>query len=143
MNPVDLLARHGTVRAAAEAAGIAKSTFFDQLKKATATVSAQPTNKPLTEAVRSALKSGGRTLAQLKQSIGAGDGLLLDAIEQLREAGVNVVRLGDRFEIPPMVEQSFTKGSALELVSNDDNTFLIGATGDWHVASKYHREDVL
>ncbi len=45
---------------------------------------------------------------------------------------------------PPYIpEQGYLSSDMLELRSRPDNTFLIGACGDQHIASKYHRADVL
>lgn len=41
--------------------------------------------------------------------------------------------------LPPA---AYTSGKAIELVSSKDNTFLFGAAGDLHAASKYTRWDV-
>lgn len=39
-------------------------------------------------------------------------------------------------------QAAYAKGSAFQLVSRPDNTFLFGACGDQHVGSKHYREDV-
>ena len=42
----------------------------------------------------------------------------------------------------PQAEPSFIDGPTIEIVSRPDNTFLFGAAGDLHAASKYTRWDV-
>jgi hypothetical protein len=92
--------------------------------------------------VRQALKPGPRTLPELSLKTGLAIGAVLDAVEFLRGNGVNVQRMGDRFDIPPLQQQSYVGGAALELVSRPDNTFVFGAFGDLHAASKHTRWDV-
>lgn len=83
-----------------------------------------------------------RSLAELAQITKASTGQVLDAIDDLQKRGINIHRLGDNFEIVPQVQQAFEKGSTVKLVSRPDNTFLFGASGDLHAASKYARYDV-
>jgi hypothetical protein len=98
--------------------------------------------KTLDEVLRGTIK-GGLTVAEIVAQSGSTIFEVIEAVNTMRAGGVNIVTVGDRIEITTTVEQSWTKGSALELVSDENNEFLIGATGDWHVASKYHRDDVL
>ena len=48
----------------------------------------------------------------------------------------------DQFAAEHIPPASYTAGSAIELLSTKDNTFLFGAAGDLHAASKYTRWDV-
>lgn len=83
-----------------------------------------------------------RSIAELCSKTGAQIGQVLDAIEDLKTKGINVHRLGDNFEIVAIHQAAFEKGTAIKLVSRPDNTFLFGASGDLHAASKYARYDV-
>lgn len=84
-----------------------------------------------------------RTLAELCIKTGADIGTVLDMVEDLRAAGVNIHRVGDRFEIPRHTAPAFTNdGPMLELVSDEHNVFRFGAVGDNHCGSKYERRDV-
>lgn len=89
-----------------------------------------------------ALKGKRRSLSELTTYTHASTGQVLDAVEDLLKRGINVHRLGDSFEITGRSQQAFEKGVTLQLVSRPDNTFLFGASGDLHAASKYARYDV-
>jgi predicted phosphodiesterase len=101
------------------------------------------TGEVLAEAVRSALIQSPRTLSELVSRTGSSMGAVLDALEDLGRTGTNLYRVGDRFEIPKVGQPSWTKGTSIEIVSRPDNTFVFGVAGDKHIASKYHRDDVL
>ncbi len=62
---------------------------------------------------------------------------------RLLEARAKVVTPRPDPEPPYIPEQGYLSSAMLELKSRKDNTFLIGACGDQHIASKYHRADVL
>jgi hypothetical protein len=65
------------------------------------------------------------------------------ALETLKQRGVNIHSIGGGLEIPRHLPTARTSGrSGLELLSRDDNTFLISGIGDLHAASKYCRWDV-
>lgn len=57
------------------------------------------------------------------------------------ERGIGM-RPNPQFAIEKAPAPSYLDGQALELVSRPDNTFLFGASGDLHAASKYCRWDV-
>lgn len=95
------------------------------------------------DALRAFLKNGARRLDDIAKHLGGDLGVALDALDALAKQGFNIRRQGDLVEIPRVVEPSWTQGAALEIVSTPDNKFLFGATGDWHVGSKYFRDDVL
>ncbi len=44
--------------------------------------------------------------------------------------------------MPKYPQAQWVGGPVIEIMSRPDNTFLFGACGDQHIASKYHREDV-
>ena len=97
----------------------------------------------LNEAVRAALIGAPRTLAELGSKTGAELGQILDALDGLKEAGINLLRVGDRYEIPRQASPAYaSEGEIFEFVSDADNRFLFGAVGDNHCGSKYERRDV-
>jgi hypothetical protein len=140
---------HGSYRAVMDATGKPYSYIHRRVTKAHelglleagAGEPARPM-KSLDEVLRSTIK-GGLTIDEIRKLTGATIFEVVNAVNEMEKAGVNIVTIGDSIEVRPSVEQSWRKGHALELVSDANNEFLIGATGDWHVASKYHREDVL
>lgn len=93
--------------------------------------------------VKSMLRQGPRPISEVAETIGIGVGALLDLVETIVEQGVNVHRTGETLEIPHAPEPSWTKGVACEVTSTAENRFVVGATGDWHVGSKYYRQDVI
>ncbi len=106
----------------------------------------EPTsNSALTEALRAELTRSAKSLAQLTSgaSIFESVGQVLDLVEQLTAQGVNIQRRGDVFEIVKDVQPSFKSREPLRYFSRPDNTFVFGASGDQHIASKYTRYDVL
>jgi hypothetical protein len=148
---VDAFAQHGTKAEAAVGLGLISSTFANRLRRAvaagfTAGSAVKPT-APVSEvvnvaaAVKAHLMKRAMSLGELEMALKVGGGAIFDAIDEIKAGGVNLVREGDRFVIAKTVAPSWTQG-VIELVSRPDNTFLFGATGDQHVGSKYHREDV-
>ena len=95
------------------------------------------------ELIREALIRGPRTTAELMTKAQVDIGTLLDIIDRLVQSGSNISRFGDRFEIPKIAEPAYRRGEPLVFLSRPDNTYLFGAAGDKHYASKYHRDDVL
>lgn len=83
-------------------------------------------------------KSRAELSNRLKTSLKAIDA----AIEKAMDRGVNVHRTGDKFEIPQQHREAFIGGPTFELISNANNEFVFGASGDLHAASKYTRWDV-
>lgn len=91
----------------------------------------------------SQLKSGRRrSLVELAEATKTTVGQVLDGMDELKRKGANIHRHGDMFEIPTNTQQSFVSGPTYELESLPDNTYIFGATGDLHAASKYTRWDV-
>ena len=135
---------------AASALGLNRSTFLNRISRAAAagvTADAEvkveaPIVVDIKEALRSALMKSSLTLSQLEVVAKSGAGAVFDAIDDLKASGVNVVREGDRWTIAKSHEPAWLKGGVTEITSRKDNTFLIGACGDQHIGSKYHREDV-
>ena len=132
--------------AAARSLGIPFSTFRNRLKRAQAqgispATAEAPSEPVLANAVKDLLMRRKASLHEIEKACKASTGDVLDALDDLRRAGVNVQREGDRYAIAKNFAPSYTSG-VIELVSRKDNTFLFGACGDQHVGSKYHREDV-
>ena len=94
------------------------------------------------EKVRRALKAGPKTLAHLAAKARMPLAGVFDAIEYLRGRGVNITRTGDFYDIPPKQRESYIGGTAVEIASLKNNTFIFGAIGDLHAGSKYTRWDV-
>lgn len=92
--------------------------------------------------LRAALKPGAKTLPELSVKLKASVGDLLDAIDMMKSHGVNVLRTGDRIDIPPARQAGYLAKHRVEFVSRGDNTFSFGAFGDLHAASKHTRWDV-
>lgn len=147
---IDAMSTHLDGASAAAALGVPYSTFRNRLRRAeqagmaprTATKAREPAKHTnLTGAVKNLLLKAAVDLRGISSATGATMGDVLDAIEELKAGGSNLVREGDCFRIAKQVAPSWTQG-VIELVSRPDNTFLFGASGDQHVGSKYHRNDV-
>lgn len=164
--PPGLYSSHSAIREAARRQSKPNNTVDGQIKKAKLMHGLEPdwnlyrpvndmppppkiepavTDAPtvLADTVRTVLRSGPRKLSDLATAVKADLGTVLNIIDDLASQGLNIHRVGDVVEIPRDTKPSWTKGAAFELVSTPDNKFLFGATGDWHVGSKYFRQDVL
>ena len=99
----------------------------------------------LAEAVRKAAdRPGGTSLEEIAQETGASIGEVLDAVDILKEQGIAIKRIGDRYEVSRSPLPAFAESQALiEIFSDENNRFRFGALGDNHAASKYERLDVL
>lgn len=141
---------NGVKTLAAESLGMHANTYANRLRRAKAAgvtpdEQVRPEAPPIVdikEALRNALMRSALTMGQLELAVKCGAGFIFDAMDELKSAGVNVVREGDRWTIAKNIAPSWTTDRVFEIVSRPDNTFLIGACGDQHVGSKYHREDV-
>lgn len=85
----------------------------------------------------------GATLAEMAERTGLPAAVCEAIVDQLKHKGINIHPAGDRLEIAKEPAPAFVHGPVFEYTSRPDNTFVFGATGDWHVGSKYHRPDVL
>lgn len=92
--------------------------------------------------LRAALKPGAKSLPELSIKLKCRVGDLLDVLDMLKGQGVNVLRTGDKLDIPPARQAGYLAQSRFEFVSRADNTFSFGAFGDLHAASKHTRWDV-
>ena len=94
------------------------------------------------DAVRASLKGKRRSLAELTTKHGLSMAQVLDIIDDMRQGGANVQRVGDAYEIPSVQREAYTDGAEFELTSLPDSTFRFAAIGDLHAGSKYCRWDV-
>lgn len=84
-----------------------------------------------------------RSLAQLVEFSGLSIKEVLNGIDALAEKGLAVHRRGDVFEVIKEARPSFATRKPLRYVSRPDSTFVFGASGDQHIASKFCRYDVI
>jgi hypothetical protein len=89
------------------------------------------------------LRSGALTLDEIAARTGVSRGQALDAIDGLKAQNILVAQLGDRFRIMGEQAPAYTLGEMPECRSRPDNTFVFGATSDWHLGNKYERLDVV
>lgn len=96
------------------------------------------------QAILAALKKAPATLADLAAAIGLTKGQALDEIEDLQIDGNAITLAGDRYKLGGVINPAFMRAGDLPTyISRPDGTYLFGATGDNHIASKYARLDVL
>lgn len=95
-----------------------------------------------TEQIHNLLMKGPTTLDELKEKTKLNGEQLAVALAVLRSQGVNIQRGDNRIEICTEQCPAYISGPGVELVSRKNNTFLFGAMGDLHAASKYCRWDV-
>jgi hypothetical protein len=93
-------------------------------------------------AVNGALRAGPKTVAELSLRTKLSPRDVEAAIDHLRRLGSNVQKIAGRFDIPQRPRESYISGAAVEIVSRPDNSFVFGAFGDLHAASKHTRWDV-
>lgn len=109
---------------------------------------AAPAAKPITEAPGAdlgvTLRKQPMTLEQLAEATKLSRGQVLDALDGMRAAGINVHEIGGKWSVEKETRPAFLAGDNLPTyVSRPDNTFVFGATSDNHLGSKYERLDVL
>lgn len=102
----------------------------------------EPAGELLLNKVRAVLKAGG-TLDELSQRLGVTRGLVVDAIDRLRDGGLAIQQHGEHFAIVSVQQPSFSAGRQFEYRSRPDNWYVHGIVGDTHLCSKYERLDVL
>ena len=95
----------------------------------------------LTDAIRAALKSGPKPIEQLAQAVNASPGQALDALLELRGAGVNVQHVNGHWSI----ERQMPSGGLVKepYRSRPNGRYRFGWISDTHLGSKYERLDVL
>ncbi len=151
---VDLVQQHGTPTEAAVALGVPRATFVSRHKEAKrlgfkAKKSIKAPAKELEvvdvqEALRNRLLRRPLSMAEMRAATEAPERRIMAELKAMQASGVNVEREGDLWRIGKTVELASTSGKkVVEIVSRRDNTFLFGASGDQHIGSRYHREDVL
>lgn len=96
----------------------------------------------LPAAVRAILMKRHATLPELARATMADAEAVVNALNQLRDDGTNIIHRGEIYEIAKFQQASYVDGPVLEIISRPDNTYLFGACGDQHIGSKYFREDV-
>lgn len=151
-----LVGKPSAVMEAARRSGVSEGTMNARYKRAAtlyglaavprnSAVEAAVSSPPdLSERIRSLLLLAPLTLSSLTAKTGAPLGLVIDALGALESRGIKLHRVGDRYEIPKLIEPAYvSRGAEVVVTSRPDNTFLFGVAGDKHIASKYHREDVL
>lgn len=103
------------------------------------------------EQVRAALLRGPLSIAEVAERLGHGDRETADAMKltlgwanRQGNAGHNVVLHGGMLHISREHQTALVKGGTPLVIESDrNNRFVIGATGDNHLGSKYARLDVL
>jgi biotin operon repressor len=93
--------------------------------------------------LRGVLRKGAATLDELAAKMEASRGQVLDAIDELREAGANVHEFGGKYQIIATPAPQSARGNIPTYTSRPDGTYLFGFTSDNHLGSKYSRLDVL
>lgn len=88
------------------------------------------------------LRKKGATLKELAQRFGAPIEAIRKTITDLRDNGVSIHEVADRWEITSP-QSAYVHGPAVEFTSRPDNTFLFGCTSDNHLCNKNSRLDVL
>lgn len=147
LEAVEAYADTNDKEAAARALGLSSGAFYNRLNRAQAAgvsprTSVIASDKPsVSGAVKDLLMRRKAALHEIEKACKATTGEVLDAIDELKKAGVNVVREGDNYAVAKNFAAAYTD-NVIEIVSRKDNTFLFGACGDQHIGSKYHREDV-
>jgi len=146
----------GAVRVAGETLGMARKSLYERLRWAIRITGKEPDWKIWNKVkvvgaqaqspqdmMLSLLRKEPIDINNLARRCGMTPGQTLDAINEQRNKGVNIVQRGEVYLVGRDFEPSFTKGPVLEYVSRPDNTYLFGALGDSHLGSKYERLDVL
>lgn len=85
------------------------------------------------------LRDNPLTISQIATQLKTSNKDVREQLKDLKDRHIKVYKTGHKFytsNIPVL------KSNA-NYVSREDNTFTFGATGDWHLASKYERLDVL
>lgn len=148
---VNALAIHPDKITAANSLGLPFSTFNNRIRRAEAE-GIRPNTIPsiapgrvvanIKEALRNRLLKSALTFDEMAAATGGGVFDLQTALSDLAKEGVALLQEGDRFRVARETQPAWTNGPAIDIISRADNTFLLGACGDHHIGSKYHREDV-
>jgi biotin operon repressor len=98
---------------------------------------------PLEERLVDQLRRKPMLMEDLAAALGEGAPAINAAMTSLKGQGVNVVCQGHRYSISGNQSPAYVEGPTIEIVSDDNNRFTVGAIGDNHLCSKYERLDVL
>jgi hypothetical protein len=162
---VDALHKFKYQHEAAQALGLNSNTYRNRLSQAVhkgfvpsaevesvraptgVDIKISPTNATSIETkIINRLKKGNTTVEELKTLADLGESAIRGIIEDLKHTGFIIHEMGNMFSIEksmPFPSHHTETSNIIELVSRPDNTFLVGATGDQHLGSKYYRDDVL
>ena len=145
--------KHGSIRAAARALGMAHTTVQCRLERARQMWPSKYPTKAEAEAKKVADNLGAHVLAEIKRApatlrdladaLGVAPVEIQHELEAARDRGVSVnVHNGVwRFDSAPPLGSS--RNDMAELVTDRDGIISIGAIGDTHLGSKYERLDCL
>lgn len=155
-------AEHGSIAGAARAVGVSWGTANRYATSAVADPNPPAPAAPIAAAIRrldpapgavpadpdailARLRKADHSTAEVAAWAGIGADDAARWLESRRAAGVNLRSYdgpgGPRWAVAPA--PVVAAGPVTEIVSDDDDTFTIGAMGDTHLCSKYERLDVL
>jgi len=97
------------------------------------------------DALRKLLAKGTFTPAELAEQLHTTRGAVIDQLDALTAAGINVQEFSGKFTVHsvPAPKHAFDSKDLPTYTSRPDGTYLFGFTSDNHLGSKYAREDVL
>jgi biotin operon repressor len=153
-----LRAAGGSPRAAARTIGLHYSTFVNRIDTAKRLYGIEvgaPESKSapdvpqnpvqINDAIKAQLKRVPQTLEQLAALLGCSRGAVLDALDALREQGLNIHEHSGTFHWSktPAPGHAQTEKQIRRFASDDEGWVRFGFTSDNHLCSKYERLDVL
>jgi len=162
----DALAKYKTQAAAAAALGISRATLQSRLLNADRVLPKQQPDirvsypierafvgksgqaaadtEDLCTRIKRVLRKAPASLDAIAAGMNISRGAVLDAIDTLKAAGVNICHFGEEFSIETAPAPQYAADGGLPVyTSRPDNTFLYGFTSDGHMGSKYERLDVI
>jgi hypothetical protein len=95
------------------------------------------------EAVKTLLKRGPATLDSISESIGCSRGQALDALDRLRQSGLNLHEHSGQWHWAKTPTPGHTRSDHQQFHADNDGWLSFGFTSDNHLGSKYERLDVL
>ena len=95
------------------------------------------------EAVKSLLKRGPITLDNIAEQVGCSRGAALDALDRLRDQGLNLHDHSGTWHWAKTPTPGHTRSDLPEFKTDKDGWLSFGFTSDNHLGSKYERLDVL
>ena len=154
-----VLKHKGNMQFAANELGKARSTIQHRVENAKArriyqrieaeflgnSIPAQPIQQPQQRTFDIEKEILGKTVSiqYLSEKSGLTIRGVLDEIDNLKARGLNILETQDGVTISKVLQSSKDAGNTFEYVSRPDNTYVFGALGDSHLASKYARIDCL